>query len=594
MKQRKKNTISLFKKFALIITSNLAIVSLCLWLINRYLILPNTNIDGAWVGWLTPTQAYKKIVKNYLPNQIFPISLKTKNAVFNIGSDQLGVHPNTLAKIAQARQIQQKQGLLSIAKIWWTAIRQPKYYVSNLELDQAKTIDLLNKLASAINQPGEKPKFVLKYSGQISSLWLEEGDPGVVLDAQSSLVEIVNFLEQLAPNQTNKPAEISLVVKPIFPRLDKLQNQMATQRAKSFIGLELKLTNQPNHLNIVLNDQDLITVLDPLGGIYLPELEQLMTKQALLVERLPSSAELNYNQNSLIVKSFLPGSPGIQLDIDNTKTAITNFLSLTNPVSQEIMLSIKETTPLVRLADTNNLGINQEIGFGESFFYHSIPSRVHNVELASSIVQNIIVPPGGEFSFVKTLGEVSKKTGFLPAYVIKSGKTELGDGGGVCQVSTTLFRAVLNAGLKVTKRIPHSYRVSYYELDSKPGIDATVYAGETDLRFINDTPAHILIHSSIDKDRLYMNYTIYGTSDGRVTQIVDHQVWGYQPPLPTQNIIDPSLPFGSKKQIDWAAAGINARFTNVIKDGNGQIIREDQYVSHYKPWAAKFLVGPTP
>jgi vancomycin resistance protein YoaR len=74
----------------------------------------------------------------------------------------------------------------------------------------------------------------------------------------------------------------------------------------------------------------------------------------------------------------------------------------------------------------------------------------------------------------------------------------LGDGGGVCQVSTTLFRSVLDAGLKVTRRLPHSYRVSYYELDTKPGVDATVYAGETDFRFINDTDHHILIHAEAD------------------------------------------------------------------------------------------------
>lgn len=594
MKQRKQSGNAILKKLLLITISNLVIVASCLWLMNRYLILPNTNIDGAWVGWLTPTQAHQKIALNYPSNQIFPILLKTENTTYNIGSDQLGVHPNTLAKIAQARQAQQKQSLLSTAKTWWTAMSQPTYYVSNLELDQAKTIDLLNELASTINQPGSKPKFALRYSGQAGSLWLDEGTPGITLDARSSLEEIINLLEQLTPHQQIKPVEISLIVKPAFPRLDKLQNQTAVRRAKSFVGLELKLINQPNHLNITLNDQDLISVLDPLGGTYSAELEQLVTKQALLIERLPSSAVLDYDQNNLVVNNFLPELSGVQLDVDSTKTAVLNFLNSATPISQEITLSIKETMPLVRLADTNNLGINQEIGFGESYFYHSIPSRIHNVELASSIVQNIIIPPGGEFSFVKALGEVSKKTGFQPAYIIRSGKTELGDGGGVCQVSTTLFRAALNAGLKITKRIPHSYRVSYYELDSKPGIDATVYAGEVDLRFVNDTPGYILIHSSVDKSRLYMNYTIYGTSDGRTTQIIDHQVWGYQPPPPTQNIIDPSLPSGSKKQIDWAAAGINAKFTNVIKDGNGQVIREDQYVSHYKPWAAKFLIGSTP
>src|SRR5690606_10285855 len=150
--------------------------------------------------------------------------------------------------------------------------------------------------------------------------------------------------------------------------------------------------------------------------------------------------------------------------------------------------------------------------------------------------------------------DVSAETGFQPAYVIKNGQTVLGDGGGVCQVSTTVFRAVLDAGLKVTRRLPHSYRVSYYELNSKPGVDATVYSGNIDLRFINDTDHAILIHAEADSKNLYMKVELYGTSDGRTTEIVDHVTWDYRPAPAAVYIPDPTLPAGQTKQVDWAAS----------------------------------------
>jgi vancomycin resistance protein YoaR len=149
----------------------------------------------------------------------------------------------------------------------------------------------------------------------------------------------------------------------------------------------------------------------------------------------------------------------------------------------------------------------------------------------------------------------------------------------------------LNAGLPVTKRKAHSYRVSYYELNAKPGIDATVYEGEVDLRFKNDTGHHILIHHEVDREHLTMQTEIYGTSDGRTTEIVDHKTWDYKAPLPTEYIPDPSLPKGRRKQIDWSVSGVKASFKNIVKDKNGNVIREEEYFSNYRPWSAKFLVG---
>ncbi len=309
------------------------------------------------------------------------------------------------------------------------------------------------------------------------------------------------------------------------------------------------------------------------------------------------NAQFDYDPETLVVKTFQPGKDGLVLDEAHSQSAITAIITEwlktdTSPKLQTLELKAEAKPPDIPLSKTNNLGITEVVGFGESYYAHSIPTRVHNVSLTAKKVNLTIIKPGAEFSFNKTLGEVSSATGFQPAYVIKSGKTELGDGGGVCQVSSTLFRALLNGGMKITLRRPHSYRVTYYELNSQPGFDATVYDGNVDLRFVNDTPGHLLILTETDSSKLWMKVEIYGTKDGRVSEITDYKTWGATGPKPTEYIPDASLPPGKKKQIDWPAAGLKTSFKYTVRDAVGNVKQQETYSSNYQAWSAKFLVGP--
>jgi vancomycin resistance protein YoaR len=157
----------------------------------------------------------------------------------------------------------------------------------------------------------------------------------------------------------------------------------------------------------------------------------------------------------------LPAKDGVQVDIQDLKNKVLESLvNLESGEQKQISLDIPVTTtpPSVTTGEVNSLGIKRLIGRGTSKFAGSIASRIHNVFLASSKFNGVLVPPGSTFSFNKTLGDVSAYTGYKQAYIIKDGKTILGDGGGVCQVSTTLFRAVLNAGLPIIERRAHSYQ----------------------------------------------------------------------------------------------------------------------------------------
>jgi len=252
------------------------------------------------------------------------------------------------------------------------------------------------------------------------------------------------------------------------------------------------------------------------------------------------------------------------------------------------IVPVPPTTVSARQAD--KLGIKELIGQGTSLFHHSIENRIYNLNLAATRLNGILIPPGQTFSFTKTLGDVSSFTGYKQAYVIENGKTVLGDGGGVCQVSTTLFRAVLNTGLPVIERHPHAYRVGYYEQDSGPGVDAAIYSPTVDLKFKNDTGSHILIQSFVDYAQSRLTFELYGTKDNRQVTIGSPIILSQAPAPEPLYQDDPTLPKGQVKQIDFAAPGANVYFTRSVKK-DGKVHLSDKFTSNYRPWQAVFLRG---
>lgn len=253
-------------------------------------------------------------------------------------------------------------------------------------------------------------------------------------------------------------------------------------------------------------------------------------------------------------------------------------------------IPIKVIHPKISTEDANNLGIRELLASGTSTFIGSIPNRIYNLTLAASRINGNLVKPGEEFSFNKAVGDISSFTGYKQAYIIQNGRTVLGDGGGVCQVSTTLFRAILNAGLPITERHPHAYRVGYYEQDSPPGMDASVYYPNLDLRFKNDTPNHILIQAETDSVNQRITFYLYGTGDGRSVNLEKPIILSQSPAPETLYQDDPTLPKGELKQVDFAAPGANVIFgRTVTKDG--KVIIDEKFASNFRPWQAIFLRG---
>lgn len=214
------------------------------------------------------------------------------------------------------------------------------------------------------------------------------------------------------------------------------------------------------------------------------------------------------------VTTFSLSRNGGSLNIEKSLKTIANYATIENKPSTTIDLTYDVVYPKMKSEDTENLGINSLIGEGKSNFKGSPKNRIYNIRVATSRYNGALIKPGEEFSFVSLLGEVDGEHGYLPELVIKKDKTEPEFGGGICQVSTTAFRAAIYSGLKITARRNHAYPVRYY---NPQGMDATVYVPRPDLRFINNTPGHILIQTKIEGTEL--TFQFYGTGDGRKVEV---------------------------------------------------------------------------
>lgn len=256
---------------------------------------------------------------------------------------------------------------------------------------------------------------------------------------------------------------------------------------------------------------------------------------------------------------------------------------------ERIELAVGAAKPTVSSETIEELGIKELIGTGETDFSGSPNNRIHNITTGTKYLNGWLIKPGETFSTVKALGAVDASTGYLPELVIKENRTIPEYGGGLCQVSTTLFRSVLNAGLKVTERRNHSYRVSYYEREVGPGLDATVYLPKPDFQFLNDTPGWILVQGEVQGNRL--RFELYGTKDGRTAKIEGPFTLSKTPPPAAVYTTVATMAPGEVKQIEKPHEGARTTAKYIVTK-DGKELFSQTFDSAYKALPARYLKGP--
>jgi len=310
--------------------------------------------------------------------------------------------------------------------------------------------------------------------------------------------------------------------------------------------------------------------------------------------RDPQNAHFIFNDDTHQLDLLESAVIGRTLDVDASLQQINQ--QILNG-QHHVDLVMQTTNPAVTNdATAESLGINELVSAHTSYFYGSSSARIQNITTASSRFHGLLVAPGESFSMADILGDVSLDTGYSEALIIFGDRTIKGVGGGVCQVSTTLFRTAFFGGYQIDERWFHAYRVGYYEQtasgghdENLAGLDATVFAPQVDFRFTNDTPYWLLMETYVGGSSL--TWKFYSTSDGRT---VNWDSSGLQnivePPDPLYEE-NPELAQGEIKQVDWAVDGADVSvIRRVYRDG--ALIHDDIFNTHYLPWQAKYQYGP--
>ncbi len=546
---------------------------------NKY--YPITLVGNTNISFLTQGEAIRKLENKF--NQrtqeklqfestqgTFTIDLATSSASLNYSGlskafkDSRG---NSLIEYLQKQLL----ALISTNKI------SPKitFYALDIQTDP---------IAEAVNKPYLDTTLTFDETttpeGSPSArIQIKEGVDGLSLDKQKLEENISQFI------LTGKYSKV-LPIKSVPPKVTTQHIIKAKQALENTLKEPVKLVFEEK--NWTLDTKQLLTLLDLENGESLfdkKRLDQYLAKIASEINQEVQEGLFEFNPQTKRVANFAPSREGRKLDTEKTSRLLNESLDAN---SATINLPVNVVKPKIQTSDVNSLGIKELLGSGVSHFAGSIPNRIYNINLAASRINGVLVTPGEEFSFNEKVGDISGASGYRQAYVIKSGRTVLDDGGGVCQVSSTIFRTILNSGLPITARTAHAYRVGYYEQGFPPGLDATIWAPQVDFKFKNDTPAHILIQAYTSGLTLYID--LYGTLDGRVTKLTTPVITNQTPPPPELRQDDPTLPKGTVKQVDFPAWGARVIFSRTVTRGTETLIKEN-FVSNYKAWQAIYLVG---
>lgn len=309
----------------------------------------------------------------------------------------------------------------------------------------------------------------------------------------------------------------------------------------------------------------------------------------------PENARFHFNESSGQLEVVQAAVIGRTLQIQNSIDYINAQLA---QGSHQIDLQYDLTNPeMTDNVQASELGITQLVAEQSTYFYGSSAERIQNIVTAAARFDGLLVAPGAVFSMVDNIGDISLESGFAEALIIFGDRTIKGVGGGVCQVSTTLFRTVFFGGFPIIERYAHAYRVSYYEYNAAVqrdpnlvGLDATVYAPIVDFKFQNDTPYWLLMETYVDEAARTITWKFFSTSDGRSVE------WDTTGPTDIVEAPDaeyeesPELSKGEVKQVDYAADGATVRITRwVYRDG--AVLYEDHINTKYQAWAPVYQYG---
>lgn len=574
------------------------------------------SVAGIPLDGLTREEAIEAVRDGLTPYPGATIALRYGARTWSLSSTDFGVAVDAPETVAAAFEIG-RQGLTasfagSFASLWqglrtdlasqWAALRDGAAVTPSVRFDENRLALTLKRIAQEVDLPPREGALLI--SGlEVSGTPGQAGRLVNVPATRNALLDLIRAGVSGAVDlvvDERQPAV--LAVDAAVAKASALLGRSFTLAAEGVDGVRsfaidpvllsqwLELAPRPTaegavDLSVQLDDAQVTAFVRNLAG---------------QIDRPVFDARLDFDRKASQVVVLQPSQVGQTLDVVSSIAAVeaaimapaapTQGQAASGAIraSELITLPVTIVPPRVDSAKVAEMGIVELVSEGTTYFAGSTRERVQNIAVAANKLRGAVVPPGEEFSFYHFVGDVTAANGFVDSLIIRGDRTETGVGGGVCQVSTTMFRAAFAGGFPILERYAHGYVVGWY---GQPGLDAAIFTPDADFRFRNDTAHYLLVQPEVDAAKGRITFRLYGTSPGRTVTIGAPAISNTSAAPPPLYQEDATLAKGVIKQVDWPKDGMDVVVKRAITNADGSV-KEDRVASRYRPWRAVYLYGP--
>jgi vancomycin resistance protein YoaR len=531
------------------------------------------TVAGVDVGGLTPQQAEHRLEERAASVENVPVTFTSGRQQFRIKPSQLGIKADWRAAVAAAQH--EGEGFGPVRGFRRLHVRvfgadvSPPVQVYTAALDFK-----IGQLAKAIDRPHVEASLVRR-GLQIAVV---PGQSGRHLDHRAAGPALVHALAAIG-----RDAQVALPVRVDPAEVNAADLRPAAAQARTALSAPVRLAYGETRWRLPRWRIAELLSLPSAGGTRVavagPGAERYFERLAKTVARPPQDAGFAVTASGAL--AITPAKDGLAVDVPGTAKAI--LAAATSPSNRTAQLAVEVSKPERSNAEAKAMGITGVVG-SYTTTYGGTPGRLHNVQLVSQLIDGALVAPGATFSFNGTTGERTADKGFQEAPVIINGELQNGLGGGICQVSTTVFNAAYEAGLQIDERTNHALYISHYPT----GRDATVNYPDLDLKFTNDTRHWLLLRTFVGSGSLTVN--LYGTpQDRRVESETGELV--VTGPVPVKRILDPTLFKGESTTELYGSPPRETSVNRKVYLGNGTLLHDDTWSSSYDGEPTVIRVG---
>ena len=539
-------------------------------------IYTGVSVGGVPVGGLTRAGALQKLHTELITYPLPPVSIAYAGNEWPLETTQVRAEADLAAAVNRAYLVGRTGTLFGNLAAQAGAVFRGREITPALDFDQGLLRAAVERIAAQVERPGQATR-------QIGAVTIP-AQPAVTVDVAATVAAV---MEVLGRADLHTLAVVPLAAAQSLPA-DAAGPEAGTPEtgAAEVRQRPLLLRAAEAGLDLALDPAQLAALASGTQPLQLNEvaLRGYLDRIADQIDVPARDARLRFNPETGGLIVLQSSQPGRRLDVDATVTAVQDALATGADTAP---LAIANVAPAVDSNRVAEMGIRELVASGTTYFAGSSANRIRNIEVAAEKFEGVVVPPDGIFSFNEVVRDVSAANGFEDSLIIWGDQTANGIGGGVCQVSTTLFRAAYQGGFPIVQRTNHGYVVDWY---GEPGLDATIFTPFLDFQFQNDTGAYLLVEPDLDTANGVLTFNFYGTRPDRTVTLGEPEISDVLQPEPATYRVDESLAPDEKKQVEWEKEGMTVKVQRTIVEGGTQ--RTDTITSEYKPWRAVYLVGP--